>query len=90
MTRPPKDLRQYSSQTRRRLILGGLALIVLVGTALVAFTYGTPAAACAVGFFLIALVPALLIVAFLFVIQWIVQRAEDDSSRNGTQPHDRS
>jgi hypothetical protein len=72
----PSDLRRYAAQTRKRLLLGGLILMIGFGAGLIAVTYGTPAAACGLSVFLIALVPVGLIGAFLLLIQWIIRRME--------------
>lgn len=71
-----RDLRKYSSQTTLRLVLGGAAVALLVGGGLVYLIYGPGGTA---GFILacagIALFPIVLILIFLFVIDWIVKRA---------------
>jgi hypothetical protein len=76
MTTPPVDLRKHSQQTKRRFVYGGLALTFVLGTLLIALTYGTPAAGCGLAFFLLALIPVALIGLVLFVLQWIADRAE--------------
>ena len=85
MPEEPTDLRQHAAQTRRRLITGGLLLIIVVGAGLIALTYGTPAAVCGISVFLIALIPVFLIVCFLLFLQWIVHRAErqDEEANSG-------
>jgi uncharacterized membrane protein YhaH (DUF805 family) len=85
MTEKPTDLRQHSTQTRRRFIVGGLVLFIVIGTVLVAITYGTPAAGCAVTVFLIALIPVAIITLFLAILQWIVKRAEDRDTRSDAE-----
>ena len=75
MANPTVDLRQHARQTRRRLILAGLGLTFALGTVLIAFTYGTPAAGCGLAFFLAAMIPVALIALVLFILQWIVDRA---------------
>lgn len=79
MDKAPTDLRRHSAQTRRRFIIGGLILILAVGSALIAITYGTPAAVCGIAFFLAAMVPVAIVSLFLFFLQWIVGRTEGDS-----------
>jgi hypothetical protein len=90
LTEEPMDLRRHAAQTRRRLIMGGLFLILVVGAGLIAITYGTPAAACGISVFLIALVPVFLIVCFLALLQWILRRvdnqAEETNSGENDQP----
>jgi Mn2+/Fe2+ NRAMP family transporter len=87
MAQEPRDLREFSRQTRRRLIVAGLILFLLAGTVLVALTYGTPAAGGAVAFFLLALVPVALVGLILALIQWIVRRNEEDSEDSETDAH---
>jgi hypothetical protein len=69
------DLRKFASTTNRWLTIGGLAVIMLGGIALIYLIYGPSsailAALCFVGMF----VPVLLIVAFLALMQWIVRRS---------------
>ncbi len=78
MAEPPVDLREHSRQTKRRLIVGGLALIFILGTVLIAVTYGTPASVCGLAFLLLAMVPVGLISLVLFVLQWIADRSNKD------------
>ena len=54
-------------------------MIFGLGTILIAFTYGTPAAGCGLAFFLVALIPVVLIALVLYLLQWIAVR----SQRNG-------
>ncbi len=80
MTNPPVDLRKHARQTKRRLIMAGLGLTFLLGTILIAITYGTPAAGCGLAFFLVAMIPVVLIVLVLFLLQWITDRAAKNGS----------
>jgi hypothetical protein len=79
MEKRPFDLRAYAARTQRRLIWGGIGLIILIGSILILITYGTSAGVCGIAFFLIALIPVGLIAAILAVLQWIVQRANRES-----------
>jgi hypothetical protein len=79
MSNRPIDLREHSRQTRRRLVLGGLGLVFLVGIGLIALTYGTPAAVCGVTALLVALVPVGLILLILAILQWLADRADKDA-----------
>ncbi len=76
MTIPPLDLRKHAQQTKRRLIVAGLALTFVLGTLLIALTYGTPAAGCGLAFFFVAMIPVGLIALALFILQWITDRME--------------
>jgi hypothetical protein len=72
----PIDLRKYTAQTKNRLVWAGLGLFGLLGILLILLTYGTPAAGCGMAFFLAALLPIGLIVLFLRILQWIVDRSD--------------
>ncbi len=76
----PVDLRGHSRQTRRRLIAGGLGLFFVIGTILIAVTYGTPAAVCGLAFFVLAMIPVALIRLVLAGLQWISDRAKKDDA----------
>jgi hypothetical protein len=65
-------------QTKNRLVWAGLGLIGLLGILLILLTYGTSAAFCGLAFFLGALLPVGLIVLFLRILQWIVDRSENN------------
>jgi hypothetical protein len=80
---PPVDLRRHARQTQRRLIAGGLGLVFVVGTVLIAVTYGTPAAGCGLAFLLVAMIPIGLISLILFGLQWILDRAKKDDAEGG-------
>ncbi len=79
----PVDLRSHSRQTKRRLIAGGLGLFFVIGTILIAVTYGTPAAACGLGFFVVAMIPVALISLVLAGLQWVSDRSKKNDSRDG-------
>jgi predicted phage tail protein len=83
MSIPPVDLRHHARQTKRRLFAGGLGLVFVVGTVLIAVTYGTPAAGCGVAFFLVALIPIGLISLVLAGLQWISNRSKQDDAEGG-------
>jgi hypothetical protein len=76
MWKKPIDLRTYTAQTKNRLVWAGVGLMGLLGILLILITYGTPAAACGTAFFLAALLPVGLIVLFLRLLQWIVDRSD--------------
>jgi TM2 domain-containing membrane protein YozV len=70
-----RDLRQYARQTNTRLILGGIALLLVVGDGLIYLIYGREAAAMGLVCLLAGLSPLLLIWLALEVIGWIARRA---------------
>ncbi len=80
---PPVDLRDHARQTTRRLVAGGLGLFFVVGIILIAVTYGTPAAACGLSFFVLAMLPVGLISLVLAGLQWVSDRAKKNDSGEG-------
>lgn len=68
------DLRRYSRQTMRRLIAGGLVLLIAVGGILIYWIYGAGAAFLGILCILIGLVPVGLIILILGIMEWIVER----------------
>jgi membrane protein YdbS with pleckstrin-like domain len=71
-----RDLRQYAKQTETRLIIGFLLLVFFVGDGLIFYFYGPGAGlmglACLAG----VLVPALLVVFFLWIAEKVVKLNE--------------
>ncbi|MFN2297199.1 MAG: hypothetical protein ACK2UB_00010 [Anaerolineales bacterium] len=80
MKNTPKDLREHSRQTKKRLAVSGVILTVLLGTLLIAFLYGTPAAGCGLVFFFTLLIPVALIIFILSLLQWIVKDSDGHDS----------
>ena len=70
-----KDLRRYARQTKIRLILGGILLLILVGNGLIYIFYGKEAAILGLICLVIGLSPLVLIGLFLLILEWIVRRA---------------
>lgn len=73
-----RDLRAYARSTQLRLILGGLALLFLVGDGLVWAVYGPNAALLAVLCGVIGLMPILLIAAGLWFLDAIARKSRGD------------
>jgi hypothetical protein len=73
-----RDLREYARQTNVQLIAGALIVLFIVGDGLIYWLYGPSAAItgllCLVG----GLVPIVLIVFVLWLMDWIVKRANRD------------
>ncbi len=65
------DIRRYSRQTIIRLIISGIVLIFLVGGGLILLFYGPGALSLGVLCMIAGLSPVLLIILFLWVIEWI-------------------
>jgi hypothetical protein len=70
-----RDLRRYARSTQARLIAGGLALLVIVGNGLIALVYGRQAAMLALLCTAAGLAPVILIVAWLWLLDWIAKRS---------------
>jgi hypothetical protein len=70
-----RDLRAYARQTGLRLVIGALLVLFIVGDGLIFLIYGPGAAGmgllCLVG----ALAPVGLVWLILFLIEWMVKRA---------------
>ena len=69
-----RDLRQYSKQTIKRLITGGLILLFAVGGALIFHFYGGGAAILGMVCILAGLIPIGIIILILGIMEWIVER----------------
>ncbi len=72
-----EDLRRYARQTTSRLIIGGIGLLFLVGSALILWRYGTGAAVFGLLCLIAGLIPIVLIVLILTAMEWIVKRDRD-------------
>jgi len=68
------DLRRYSRQTYRRLIIGGILLLFGVGGALIYWSYGAGGAILGILCLLVGLIPVGLIIFILGIMEWIVER----------------
>ncbi len=70
-----RDLKEYEKQTNRRLIIGAIVLLLVVGVGLIWIIYGGGAAS--MGFFclLAGLVPVVLIVGIFYAADWIMKHA---------------
>jgi hypothetical protein len=75
--RPEKDLREYAAGTHRRLILGGLILIFILGVGLIWWRYGPGAGWMALLCTVAGLAPAVLIAIWLRVMEWAAKRLKD-------------
>lgn len=70
-----RDLREYARQTNRRLVVGALLILFLVGGGLIWYFYGGAGAGLGVVCLLAGLSPVILIAAVFFIIDWILKRA---------------
>jgi len=73
-----RDLRKYTRQTNFRLIVGGLALLFVVGDGLIWLIYGRAAALTGLLCLLGGLVPIGLTLLALNLLDWITRRANRD------------
>ncbi len=70
-----RDLRRYARSTNIRLIAGGLLLLFIVGDGLILLIYGPSAAISGLLCLGVGLIPIVLIALSLWIIEWIVKRA---------------
>lgn len=73
-----RDLRKYARQTRFRLILGAVALILLIGEGLIYLIYGPAAAISGLICMGAGLVPVILVILVLQIVEWIVKKANPE------------
>lgn len=74
----PQDLRKYASTTNKRLVIGAIVLILVVGVGLIAWLYGKGAAAAGLICILGGLGLVGLVVLFMHVIGIIVKKNNGD------------
>ncbi|MCZ7550469.1 MAG: hypothetical protein M5U11_15165 [Anaerolineales bacterium] len=70
-----RNLRDYAKQTDRRLVIGALLILFLVGGGLIWWRYGRGGAGLGLVCMLAGLAPVVLIVGIFFIIDWILKRA---------------
>jgi len=70
-----RDLNKYSKETNRRIVIGALILIFLVGDGLIYLIYGSQSALLGLFCLLLGLLPVLLIIIVIIIIDWILKRA---------------
>lgn len=71
-----RDLRQFSRQTNKRLIIGFILLLLIVGDGLILLIYGMPAAISGLLCLLAGLAPLALLWAILNGLDWLGQRTD--------------
>lgn len=74
ISRVSRDLREYTKNTKTRLVIGFLALIFLVGDGLILLFYGKEAGIFGLVCMLGALVPILLVIIFLVIADKVVKK----------------
>lgn len=70
-----RNLRDYSNQTDRRMIIGGILLLFIVGGGLIWWFYGTGAWALGVTCLMGGLAVILIILFLFWAIDWILRHA---------------
>lgn len=70
-----RNLRDYAAQTNRRLILGALLILFIVGGGLIWYFYGGAGAGLGVICLLAGLSPVALILLIFLIMDWILKRA---------------
>ena len=73
-----RDLRRYAQQTNRRMMIGAILLLFIVGDGLIYLIYGQGAAMMGFACLLIGLAPLLLIWLALSLMDWLVKRIDRD------------
>lgn len=73
-----KDLRRYASQTNRRLLLGFVLILILVGDGLILLIYGPSAALLGLVCILAGLFPLALIWFVLTGMEWLTKKVRQD------------
>ncbi len=73
-----RDLRKYAQDTNFRLIVGAFLLLFFVGDGLIYLIYGKAAALMGLLCLLAGVAPLLIIVLIMALLNWIVERANQD------------
>jgi len=69
-----RNIRKYAQQTSTRLIIGGLAIIFLIGEGLIYLLYGKNAALMGMLCLGMGLVPVFIILCILWLMEQIVRK----------------
>jgi hypothetical protein len=73
------NLKKYESQTITRLIIGGILIVFIIGDGLILVFYGSGAAGLGLVCLAAAMLPILLIMLVIWLMDWIVKRANKNS-----------
>ena len=73
-----RDLRKYARNTNIRLLVGFILLLFFVGGGLIYLIYGPQGAIFGFICLIAGLAPLVLIALLLWVMEWIVKRANED------------
>lgn len=75
---PERDLRKYAKSTTLRLVFGGLGLLLVVGVGLIAWRFGSGAAAMGLVCILGGLAVVGLIVLLVFGLEYFLKKTDRD------------
>jgi len=73
-----RDLRKYARNTNIRLLIGFILLLFIVGGSLIYMIYGLQGAMFGFICLLAGLAPLVLIALILYLMEWIVKRANEE------------
>jgi len=73
-----RDLRKYARNTNIRLLIGFILLLFIVGDGLIYLIYGQQGAIFGFICLIAGLAPLVLIALLLWILEWIVKRANED------------
>ena len=73
-----RDLRKYARSTNVRLLIGFILLLLIVGDGLIYLVYGQGAAITGLLCILGGLAPLLLIAGLMFILDFVVKKANDE------------
>lgn len=73
-----RDLRKYARNTNIRLLVGFMLLLFIVGGSLIYMIYGLQGALFGLMCLLAGLAPLILIALILWILEWIVKRANEE------------
>jgi hypothetical protein len=73
-----RDLRKYARDTNVRLLVGFILLLFIVGGGLIYMIYGPRGAMFGLICLLAGLAPLVLIALILYLMEWIVKRANEE------------
>jgi hypothetical protein len=72
-----RDLRGFAQQTNRRLLIGFILLLLILGDGLIYVFYGQNAAIMGLVCLLLGLGPAVLIWLVLVALGWVVKKVDE-------------
>jgi hypothetical protein len=73
-----RDLRKYARDTNIRLLVGFILLLFIIGGSLIYIIYGPRGALFGLICLLAGLAPLVLIALVLYLMEWIVKRANEE------------